>query len=82
MYLPRSDGGNRSAAAAKLLAMRIPPPTPMTAREAMSWFMDWLKPAGIEPIMKIARPRTKKILRPKMSASLPAMGIAIAEATR
>ena len=52
---------------------------PMMAREAMSWFIDWLKPAAIEPIMKIAKPRMKNSLRPNRSANLPAMGIAMVE---
>ena len=55
-YFPLSSGGNRSAIAAKLLAIITPPPMPWRARKTISWFMVWLVPARIDPNMNTSMP--------------------------
>ena len=62
--LPRSSGANRSAIAIMLAVMTIPPPTPCTARNAVSCVMVVTRTAGAEPATRMASPMTKNTRRP------------------
>ena len=62
--------------------MMLPPPMPWTARKKISWFIDWLTPARIEPSRKMTIPPRKNTLRPYRSDSRPTTGTAVVEATR
>ena len=44
--------------------------------------MDWLRPAGIEQIVKMTRPRRRNTLRPYRSESLPVIGITTVDETK
>ena len=54
-------------------APTISPPAPMPwrARKPISWPIDWLRPASIEPARKIRIAARKTGLRPIMSPSFP-----------
>ena len=71
MYLPRSRGGTMSAMIACAPTIRPPAPTPCSARKPISWPIDWLSPASMEPIRKITIAAWKSGLRPIMSPSFP-----------
>jgi hypothetical protein len=81
-YLPRSAGVKMSPMIACAIGIIIPAPTPWTARKAMSWVIDWERPASIEPARNVAMPPRKSHFRPKMSDSLPKMGTPAVEAIR
>ena len=51
--------------------IRPPAPMPWSARNAISWPIDWLSPDSIEPARKIRIAARKTGLRPYMSPSLP-----------
>ena len=46
-------------------------PTPITARQTISWVIDELNAATTEPVRKITRPSCRAPLRPKRSPSAP-----------
>jgi hypothetical protein len=64
MYLLRSDGGKRSPEIVNVLAIRMPPPRPCSARKPISISIEVAKPASSVPPAKIARPASRNGLRP------------------
>ena len=70
-YLPRSLAGTMSPMIAWVSTIRPPPPTPWTARKAMSspMFRDW--PQRADPMRKITIAPRNRYLRPYWSPSLP-----------
>ncbi len=90
--LPRSRGANRSAMMAKAVVNRAPPPRPWMARKTISWVMPPPRigmspnspdrPASQEPNRNRAMPAISTALRPKMSPSLPQIGIITVEDSR
>ena len=64
MYLPRSAGGNRSPTAINAHDIKVPPPTPCIARNAISWLMSADNPDNIEPSINTTIPKRKNALRP------------------
>jgi len=57
-----------------------PPPSPCTARPAMSVVMSWDRPPITEPTMKMLMAPMKRPLRPIRSPSFPYTGIMTVEA--
>lgn len=51
--------------------MSPPAPMPCTARNAMSWSMDWARPESAEPMTKTPIANWNTLLRPRRSPSLP-----------
>ena len=59
-----------------------PPPSPCTARKAISSVMVWLKPDSADPITKMTMAAWKKVLRPYWSPNFPHSGVDTVEASR
>ena len=70
-YLPRSRGGTMSPTIAWASTMRPPPPTPCSARNAISWGMLRARPDSAEPTRKMTIAAMNRYLRPYWSPSLP-----------
>ena len=62
--------------------MRPPAPIPCSARNPISWSIDWLRPANIDPARKIRIAARNTGLRPTMSPILPYSGVETVEASR
>ena len=52
-----------------------PPPSPCSARKAISSVIVWLKPDSADPMTKMTIDAWKKIFRPYWSPSLPHNGV-------
>ncbi len=63
-YFPRSRGGMMSPITAIVTTMSPPPPSPWTARNAISSAMFWESPQSADPIRKITIAACSTILRP------------------
>ncbi len=62
--------------------IRPPPPSPWTARNAISSIIEWDRPDSAEPTRKITIEAWKNVFRPYMSPSLPHSGVDTVEASR
>ena len=80
MYRPRCLAGTTSAMIAWDSRINPPPPSPCTARPAMSVVMSWDRPPITEPTMKMLMAPMKRPLRPIRSPSFPYTGIMTVEA--
>ena len=76
-YLPRSRGGTSIPMIDMTPTIRPPAPRPWMPRKSTSWAMSWLVPHSAEPSRNNAIEARKVRLRPKMSPSLPQIGVAI-----
>ncbi|MNS85384.1 hypothetical protein D3C72_1192480 [compost metagenome] len=74
--------GNRSAGAAKAVAIIMPPPTPCKVRNTISCVMDCARPQAMEPSAMISTDTSIKGLRPNMSPSRPKIRMDAAVASR
>ncbi len=63
-YRDRSRGGTRSPMIASASENKPPAPSPWTARNAASWYIDPANEQAAEPSTKIVMAATKKRLRP------------------
>ncbi len=59
-----------------------PPPSPCTARKAISWVMSCAAPHSADPTRKITMAVWNSLLRPYWSPSLPHSGVAAVAARR
>ena len=62
--------------------IRPPPPSPWTARNAISSIIECARPDSAEPIRKITIAAWKNTFRPYMSPSLPHSGVDTVEASK
>ncbi len=81
-YLPRSRAGTTSATIAWASTIRPPPPSPCSARNAISSIMFWARPHSAEPIRKTTIAAWNRPLRPYWSPSLPHSGVEAVVANR
>ncbi len=80
MYLPRSRGETSIPITDMMPTIRPPAPRPCTPRNSTSWVMFWLAPHSAEPIRNSTIEAMNVCLWPKMSPSLPQIGVATVEA--
>ena len=81
-YFPRSLGGTTSPIAACALTISPPPPSPWSARNAISSVIPCASPHSAEPTRKITSAPCSTTLRPKRSPSLPYSGVTAVTASR
>ena len=74
-YFPRSRGGTMSPTMAWASTIRPPPPTPCSARNAISSLMLRESPDSAEPIRKMTIAAMNRYFRPYWSPSLPHTGV-------
>ena len=80
MYLPRSRGETSIPITDMMPTIRPPAPRPCTPRNITSWVMFWLAPHSAEPMRNRTIEAMNVYLWPKMSPSLPQIGVATVEA--
>ena len=78
----RLGSGNKSAGAANVLAIIMPPPKPCSTLKRISCCIDWERPHSTEPSITIAIDSIIKGLRPYKSPSRPKIRIVTAEARK
>ena len=78
----RSSSGKMFVRIDSVVGMIAAAPTPIRAREAISWVVPGAPAANSEPIPNITRPNVSAFLRPKRSPSAPAIRSSTANTSR
>ncbi len=78
----RSSSGKMFVRIDSVVGMIAAAPTPIRAREAISWVVPGAAAANSEPIPNITRPNVSAFLRPKRSPSAPAIRSSTANTSR
>ncbi len=71
MAFPRSCGGNTTVMMASVVGRTAAPPTPMSARKAMSIPGVVAKAQAVDAMTKMTRPMMRTFLRPYLSPRMP-----------